>query len=123
MRALPNEQNANMKSVSVTACEPSILFVLINVEQPLNLRHFLFSDNIRPRQIEALVECCVVMVFVLTDDLPVFCVRDVINSKLLLPNFLRPFAATLTQFVLNFVWLAETVRNHPAAQKCRDNAS
>jgi hypothetical protein len=49
------------------------------------------------------------MGFVLTDDLPVFCFRDVINSKLFLLNFLRPFAATLTQFVLNFAWLAETV--------------
>src|SRR5438128_5836878 len=119
MRALPKEQNANMKSVSVTASEPSVLFVLINVEQPLNLCHFLFSDDIRPRQIEALVERCVVMVFVFSDDLPVFCVRVVINSKFFLPNFLRSFAATLTQFGLNFVWLAETVRNHPAAQNCR----
>src|SRR5882757_7823205 len=97
MRAPPNEHNANMKSVSVTACEPSVLVVVINVEQPLNLCHFLFSDDIRPRQIEALVECWVVMGFVLTDDLPVFCVRDVINSKLFLPNLLCPFAATLTQ--------------------------
>src|SRR5260370_26145416 len=120
MRAF-NEHNANMKSVSVTASEPSVLFVLINVEQPLNLCHFLFSDNIRPRQIEAFVECCVVMGFVLTDDLPVFCVRDVINSKLFLPNFLRPFAATLTHFVLNFAWLADPLCHHPAPQNSRSN--
>ena len=115
MRVLSNEHNANMKSVSVTAREPSVLFVLINVEQPLNLCHLLFSDDIRRRQIEALVECCVIMVFVLSDDLSVFCIRDVIHSELFLPNLLRPFAATLTQFGLNFVWLAETGRNHPAA--------
>src|SRR5258705_6444868 len=109
MRVLSNEHNANVKSVSVTAREPSVLFVLINVKQPLNLCHLLFSDDIRPRQIEALVECRVVMGFVLTDDLPVFRVRDVVNSKLFLPNLLCPLSATLTQFILNFGWLAETV--------------
>jgi hypothetical protein len=87
---LPNKQNANGKVVSFAAREHSVLFVLINAEQPLNLRHFILRDGFGHRQIEALIEVCVVVGLVLIDDLPVFCSRTLFNPKLFLPKFLRP---------------------------------